>query len=83
MGANPSISYLHSQDATRAKLEAAGFRVLVWQDTTEAALASAVARAGSAVGPPPVFRVPGKICAKEYLCSRVLLTTQAANRSPR
>jgi ubiquinone/menaquinone biosynthesis C-methylase UbiE len=51
----PNISFLCSQSATRAKLEAAGFRVLVWQDTTEAALASAVARAGSAVGPPPVL----------------------------
>jgi ubiquinone/menaquinone biosynthesis C-methylase UbiE len=51
----PSISFLYSQQATRASLEMAGFRVLVWQDTTAAALASAVARAGSAVGPPPVL----------------------------
>jgi ubiquinone/menaquinone biosynthesis C-methylase UbiE len=51
----PSISFLYSQQATRAKLEAAGFRVLVWQDTTEAALASAVARARHASGPAPVL----------------------------
>jgi SAM-dependent methyltransferase len=51
----PGISFLYSQEATRAKLEATGFRVLVWQDTTAAALASAVARAGSAVGSPPVL----------------------------
>jgi sarcosine/dimethylglycine N-methyltransferase len=51
----PDISFLYSQQATRAKLEMAGFRVLVWQDTTATALASAVARAGNAVGPPPVL----------------------------
>ncbi|TMJ52792.1 MAG: class I SAM-dependent methyltransferase [Alphaproteobacteria bacterium] len=51
----PDISFLYSQSATRAKLETAGFRVLAWQDTTEAALASAVARAGAAVGPPPAL----------------------------
>jgi SAM-dependent methyltransferase len=37
----PSISFLLSQEAAREKLEAAGFRVIVWQDTTEPALASA------------------------------------------
>ncbi len=51
----PGISFLYSQDETQAKLEAAGFRVLVWQDTTEAALASSLARAGSAGGSPPVL----------------------------
>jgi SAM-dependent methyltransferase len=51
----PDISFLYSQSATRAKLETAGFRPLVWQDTTEAALASAAARAGAAVGPPPAL----------------------------
>jgi ubiquinone/menaquinone biosynthesis C-methylase UbiE len=51
----PGISFLYSQEATRARLEATGFHVLVWQDTTAAALASAVARAGSAVGSPPVL----------------------------
>jgi SAM-dependent methyltransferase len=51
----PSISFLYSQEATRTKLERAGFRVLVWQDTTEAALASAVARARHAGGSPPVL----------------------------
>jgi ubiquinone/menaquinone biosynthesis C-methylase UbiE len=51
----PGISFLYSQRATRERLEAVGFRVLVWQDTTEAALASAVARAGGAVGSPPAL----------------------------
>jgi ubiquinone/menaquinone biosynthesis C-methylase UbiE len=51
----PDISFLYSQSATRAKLEAAGFRVLVWQDTTSAALAAAVARASSTVGPAPAL----------------------------
>ncbi len=51
----PDISFLYSQEATRAELDAAGFRVLVWQDTTAEALASAVARAGSAVGAPPAL----------------------------
>jgi SAM-dependent methyltransferase len=51
----PDISFLYSQDETRAKLEAAGLRVLVWQDTTAAALASSLARARGAGGPPPVL----------------------------
>ena len=51
----PNISFLYSQSATRAKLEAVGFRVLVWQDTTAPALASALARAGGAVGAPPAL----------------------------
>jgi SAM-dependent methyltransferase len=49
----PSISFLYSQEPTRAKLEAAGFRVAAWQDTTEPALQSATARARNAVGQPP------------------------------
>src|SRR2546430_7329974 len=51
----PNISFLYLQSETREKLEMAGFRVLVWQDTTEPALAAAVARAGNAVGPPPAL----------------------------
>jgi len=51
----PSISFLYSQAATRAKLEAAGFRVVAWQDTTEPALQSAKARARNAVGQPPAL----------------------------
>jgi SAM-dependent methyltransferase len=51
----PSISFLLTPEATRAKLEAAGFRVLVWQDTTEEALQSARRRAqSSATAPPPL-----------------------------
>jgi SAM-dependent methyltransferase len=51
----PSISFLYAQVATRAKLEAAGFRVVAWQDTTEPALQSATARARNAVGQPPAL----------------------------
>jgi SAM-dependent methyltransferase len=49
----PGISFLLTPEATRAKLEAAGFRVLIWQDTTEATLVAAQARAGHADGEPP------------------------------
>jgi ubiquinone/menaquinone biosynthesis C-methylase UbiE len=49
----PSISFLLSQRATREKLEAAGFRVLAWQDTTEPALEAARTRAQG--GPPPAL----------------------------
>ncbi len=51
----PGISFLFSQEATREALEAAGLRVLVWQDTTETALAAAKARARNAGGPAPVL----------------------------
>ncbi|HZU90106.1 MAG TPA: class I SAM-dependent methyltransferase [Stellaceae bacterium] len=50
----PGISFLLSPEATRAKLEAAGFRVVAWVDTTEAALASARARHAAADSPPPL-----------------------------
>jgi MPBQ/MSBQ methyltransferase len=50
----PRISFLFSQAETRAKLEAAGFRVLAWQDTTEASLQAARARAAPS-GPPPIL----------------------------
>ena len=49
----PRISFLLTPEVTRAKLEAAGFRVLTWQDTTEATLASAQARARHANSEPP------------------------------
>lgn len=51
----PGISFLFSPDATRAKLEAAGFRVAAWQDTTAEALAAAAKRAGSTAGSPPAL----------------------------
>ena len=51
----PGISFLFSQEATRQAVEAAGFRVLVWQDTTETALEAAQARARTAGGPAPVL----------------------------
>jgi ubiquinone/menaquinone biosynthesis C-methylase UbiE len=51
----PSISFLYSADETRARLAAAGFRVVVWQDTTEEARESAARRARSAeTAPPPL-----------------------------
>jgi SAM-dependent methyltransferase len=49
----PAISHLFSADATRAKLEAAGFRVVIWQDTTAEALASAARRTRTTSDAPP------------------------------
>jgi ubiquinone/menaquinone biosynthesis C-methylase UbiE len=49
----PSISFLLTPEETRQKLETAGFRVLTWQDTTQATLASAQTRARHADGMPP------------------------------
>jgi SAM-dependent methyltransferase len=49
----PGISFLLPQETTRAKLAAAGFRVLVWQDTTQEALESASRRARDAGASPP------------------------------
>src|SRR5437667_766368 len=46
----PGISFLLSPDAARRTLEAAGLRILVWQDTTEAALEAAHRRARGAEG---------------------------------
>jgi ubiquinone/menaquinone biosynthesis C-methylase UbiE len=40
----PAISFLFSAHETRAKLEAAGFRVVAWQDTTAEALDAAARR---------------------------------------
>ena len=49
-----AISFLLSQDEAKAKLTAAGFRILAWQDTTAASLNAAQARAGTAAAPPPL-----------------------------
>jgi SAM-dependent methyltransferase len=49
----PSISFLYSQDTTRKTLEAVGFRVVTWQDTTQEALESAKRRAHNANNAPP------------------------------
>jgi SAM-dependent methyltransferase len=49
----PDISFLLSQAAAREKLEAAGFRVLAWHDTTADSAASAAGRARYADGVPP------------------------------
>jgi SAM-dependent methyltransferase len=49
----PAISFLFSAEATRAKLEAAGFRVATWQDTTQEALESAARRARNTSSVPP------------------------------
>src|SRR5215469_12399730 len=51
----PSTSFLLTQQATREKLEMAGFRVLVWQDTTAEARQAAHTRARNVEGPPPVL----------------------------
>jgi SAM-dependent methyltransferase len=51
----PATSFLLTQQATRQKLETAGFRVLAWQDTTAEALEAAQARARRVDGPPPVL----------------------------
>jgi SAM-dependent methyltransferase len=53
----PGISFLLSAAATRAKLEAAGFRVVAWHDTTRASLESSLARAQAAEGPLPVLGI--------------------------
>src|SRR5262249_4981055 len=45
----PSISFLLTPQATRATLEAAGFRVITWQDTTQEALRPYGARATQAM----------------------------------
>lgn len=50
----PSISFLLTPEKTRESLEAAGLRVVQWQDTTAASLAAAQARSRSAeAGQPP------------------------------
>ena len=49
----PRISFLFSAAETRARLEAAGFSVLAWQDTTPAALAAAARRAQYVASAPP------------------------------
>jgi SAM-dependent methyltransferase len=53
----PSISFLLSAEATRAKLETAGFRVVTWQDTTRASLGSSLARAEAARRPLPALGI--------------------------
>jgi ubiquinone/menaquinone biosynthesis C-methylase UbiE len=49
----PAISFLFSAEETRAKLEAAGFQVVTWQDTTPEALESAAQRARTPPDAPP------------------------------
>jgi SAM-dependent methyltransferase len=51
----PAISFLLTPEVARAKLEAAGFRVVTWQDTTEEALRSAERRARNVGGSPPAL----------------------------
>jgi SAM-dependent methyltransferase len=45
-------SYLLTEEATRLALERAGFAILAWENTTEQAIAAAVARAGATSLPP-------------------------------
>ena len=47
----PRISFLFTPEATREQLEAAGFRVLVWQDTTAAVAQGGRRRAQAAEAP--------------------------------
>lgn len=47
----PSISFLLSAEATRRALEAAGFRIMIFEDQTADALAPARRRAKAAAGP--------------------------------
>ena len=49
----PVISFLLTPEATRTQLETVGFRVLTWQDTTQATLVAAQARARRAESAPP------------------------------
>jgi ubiquinone/menaquinone biosynthesis C-methylase UbiE len=51
----PRTSFLLTQQATRQKLEAIGYRVLIWQDTTEEALQAARTRARNVERRPPVL----------------------------
>jgi ubiquinone/menaquinone biosynthesis C-methylase UbiE len=56
----PSISFLVSPEETRAQLEAAGFRILAWQDKTDIAIAEGHAeRAKAKENPaqPPVLGI--------------------------
>ena len=48
----PATSFLRTPEETRALLEAAGFKVLAWQDNTEAALAEAKAERARAAASP-------------------------------
>ena len=49
---HPEISFLRTAEDTRALLEAAGFRVAAWQDSTDAAQSEAAAGRGSGGAPP-------------------------------
>ncbi len=56
----PSISFLLSPEATREKLEAAGLRLLVWQDKSEIAIAEAQAeraKLAASPAPPPALSI--------------------------
>jgi SAM-dependent methyltransferase len=50
----PSISFLLTAEGTRAKLEAAGFRVVTWQDTTQT---SSQSWTRATEGPPPLLGI--------------------------
>ena len=49
-----SISFLLTPEATRTKLEAAGFRVVTWQDTTQT---SSQSWTRAAEGSPPLLGI--------------------------
>jgi SAM-dependent methyltransferase len=57
---DPAISFLVSPEATRAQLEAAGFRILAWEDKTDIAIAEAQAEREKAKAnpqPPPALGI--------------------------
>ena len=56
----PATSFLRTPEETRALLEAAGFKVITWQDNTDAAIAEAKAeraRAASSPGERPILGI--------------------------
>jgi ubiquinone/menaquinone biosynthesis C-methylase UbiE len=56
----PATSFLRTPDETRALLEAAGFKVTIWQDNTDAAIAETEAeraRVAASGGGPPILGI--------------------------
>ena len=56
----PATSFLRTPEETRALLEAAGFKVMTWQDNTDAAIAETEAeraRAAASGDGPPILGV--------------------------
>jgi hypothetical protein len=83
-----SISFLLTAKATRAKLEAAGFRVVTWQDTTQTSSQS-WARAAEGAPPPlgihllvgPDWAAIARNSARNYQEDRVRLFNAVLERA--